>query len=385
MSKTERAIELAREAGFDLAGISPCTPPPDAARFESWLDHGYHAGLDYLAADRERIVDPRRLLPSGKSILVVGFAHSRPAVDLAERGIPGGGRVARYAAGRDYHNRMLKMLRKLARGLKKEGLGDRRRPVADAGPVLERSHAARAGIGFLSKAANLLHPRFGPWFFLGELLIDSELEPTPTPPKGSCGTCRLCIDACPTSAILEPGLVDAGKCLSYHSIESHQLAPREIRERTGPWAFGCDVCSEVCPWGRAAPDTSRTWGDSSSLVEGGLLKWLAESEARPTWADATALRRPGPDGLARNAAIALAAQPSEVGREGLLRALASHASPMVRASAAWSLGRAHRQDSGVRAALETAADREPDPEASRDMRLTLDQAATQVSAGCAKS
>jgi epoxyqueuosine reductase len=268
---------------------------------------------------------------------------------------------------------MLKMLRRLARRLKAEGLGDLRRPVADAGPVLERSHAARAGLGFLSKAANLLHPRFGPWFFLGELLLDSELEPTPTPPNGSCGTCRACIDACPTSAILEPGLVDAGKCISYHTIETSELTPRAIRERTGPWAFGCDICSEVCPWGKAAPDTSRSWGDSPSLLEGGLLRWLGEEQSMPAWADATALRRPRGVGLARNAAVALAAQPSDQGRESLLRALESHASPVVRASSAWSLGRAHSTDAGVRGSIEAAAHREPDPKAAMDMRSTLDE------------
>src|SRR6185295_8235670 len=147
---------------------------------------------------------------------------------------------------------------------------------------------------------------------------------------------------------------DAGKCISYHTIESTELAPREIRERTGPWAFGCDICYEVCPWGRSAPDTSAVWGNSPSLLEGGLLRWLAEKERRPSWADATALRRPGVDGLARNAAIAMAANPSDRGRQALLEALGSHHSPVVRASAAWSLGHAHREDAGVRVALEAS-------------------------------
>ncbi len=372
--QSERAVEIAREVGFDLAGIAPCAPPPDAARFEEWLARGHHAGLDYLVADRERILDPRRLLPEGRSILVVGLAHSRPAVDLAQRGLPGGGRVARYAAGRDYHNRMLKLLRKLARRLKEAGLADRRRPVADAGPVLERSHAARAGLGFLSKAANLLHPRFGPWFFLGELLLDAELAPTSAAPTGSCGTCRACIDACPTGAILEPGRVDAGLCISYHTIESRELAPRPVRERMGPWAFGCDVCSEVCPWGKAAPDLSGRWGDSPSLVEGGLLRWLAERDPRPPWADATPLRRPGTGGLARNAAVALAHTPSDEGRAGLLGALEDHPHGPVRAAAGWSLARAHGEDEGVRAALQRAAQRETDPAVAQDLRVSLDEA-----------
>ena len=180
----ETALEVARRVGFDLAGLAPLRPPRDAGRFEQWLSAGHHADMDWLERNRDRITDPRALL-GGRSgtMLVVGLAHARAAVEL-----PGGGRVARYAAGRDYHNVLGRLLRKLRRGLIEAGLlaeSDRTRSVVDAGPVLERSHAAEAGLGFPSKAANLLHPRFGPWFFLGEILIPTELEPTGAPPAGS--------------------------------------------------------------------------------------------------------------------------------------------------------------------------------------------------------
>ena len=137
MSATDRALEAAREVGFDVAGIAPCAPPPDAARFEAWLAAGHHAGMGYLAAERERILDPRRVLPAGRSIVLVGFAHSRPAFELA-----GGGRIARYAVGRDYHNVVGEKLLKLARILKREGWIRDRRRLVDAGPLLERSHQA---------------------------------------------------------------------------------------------------------------------------------------------------------------------------------------------------------------------------------------------------
>lgn len=366
MTSAELVVEMAREAGFDLAGIAPLEPPPDAERFERWLDEGHHAGLAYLERNRDRITDPRRILPEGRSMLVVGLAHSRAAAELT-----GGGKVARYAAGRDYHNVMGKLLRKLARRLDAAGLSGRSRSVVDAGPLLERSHAARAGIGFLSKAANLLHPRFGPWFFLGELLLDVELEPTGSPPPGSCGTCTACIDACPTGAILSPGLIDAGKCISYHTIENRGSIPREIRERSGEWVFGCDVCSEVCPWGKAAPDTTARWGTHPAVAEQSLVSWLDPAHDRAALTGSP-LQRPKRAGLARNAAIALGHVPSSEGQRALLRALTFDAAGVVREAAAWSLAHAYGDDPHVRRALSDARAREQDDSVRADIAASLD-------------
>jgi epoxyqueuosine reductase len=245
---TRLALELALESGFDLAGVAPLGPPPDLERLDAWLAAGRNAGLTWMARDRDRIADPRGLLPRGRAMLVLGLGHSRPAPAL-----PDGTRVARYALGRDYHNVVGRMLRKLRSRLVEAGLFARDQPfrkIVDAGPLMERSHAAQAGLGFASKAANLLHPRFGPWFFLGELLVERELDPTPTPPAGSCGTCRLCLDACPTDAIVAPGVVDARRCISHLTIEHEGPVPDSLRALLGGWAFGCVVCSEVCPWGR---------------------------------------------------------------------------------------------------------------------------------------
>ena len=379
MEPTQRVLELAREAGFDLAGIAPLGPPRDAERFRTWLAQGRHGGMDWMERGAACTTDPRRLLEGGRSILVVGLAHSRPAFALGD-----GARVARYAAGRDYHNVVGKRLRSLARRLRAEGLAGEWRKAVDATPLLERSHAAEAGLGFLSKAANLLHPAFGPWFFLGELLLDAELEPTADAPAGSCGTCTACIDVCPTGAIHAPGAVDARDCLSYLTIEHSGPIPAERRGDLGPWAFGCDLCSEVCPFGRDAPDLGERFGVHRALAEdaesagaggGGLVSWIeiGEEELDARFGG-SALRRPGREGLARNAAIVLGNRPTDGGRRTLLRALSFDPSAVVRGAAAWALGRGHGADAGVHAALDRAARGDSESAVQREARAALDGA-----------
>jgi epoxyqueuosine reductase len=366
MNAAQRALELARECGFDLAGIAPLHPPRDAAHFRDWLARGHHAGLDYLARDAERILDPRLDAPRGRSLLVVGLAHARPAPSL-----PGGARVARYALGRDYHNVLQKGLRKLRRRLQGEGLiprDDPARAAVDAAPLLERSHAAEAGIGFASKAANLLHPSFGPWFFLGELVLDTELEPTTTLPSGSCGTCTACLDACPTGAILAPGRVDAGKCISYQTIENRSAIPHELRRTVGNWAFGCDICSEVCPWGAKAPDLGARFGLHAG-VEGGVERWIGWRDDAQVAVElsGSALQRAGREGLARNGAIVLGNAPTAEGEAVLLHALSFDPSAIVREAAAWALAAGYARTEDVERALRS----ETDPQARDGMLRTL--------------
>jgi epoxyqueuosine reductase len=361
----QEVLELALELGFDLAGIAPLRAPRGAARFEEWLLAGNQADMAWLEQHRERILDPARSLPDGRSLLVLGLGHSRPAVAL-----PDGTRVARYAAGRDYHNVLGRRLRRLARVLRERGLIGQWKKVVDAGPLLERSHAAEAGLGFESKAANLLHPRFGPWFFLGELLVDAELDSGPPPPAGSCGTCTACLDACPTQAIVAPGVVDARRCISYHTIENRGAVPHALRPAVGEWLFGCDVCSEVCPWGKEAPDLAARFGLHPALERDGAAAWLARGSAEfAEQLGGSPLKRAGRDGLARNAALALAARPSDAGRDALLTALADPAA-LVREAAFWALARAHGSEPTVRAALARAEAAESDPDARAGMLCT---------------
>jgi epoxyqueuosine reductase len=359
MERETLVLELAREAGFDLAGLAPLHRPRAGDHFERWLAAGHHADMDWLAQERERILDPASLLPTGRTILCLGLAHSRAAVSL-----PGGGRVARYAAGADYHNVVRRRLRNLAKRLRAEGLIGEFRQVVDAGPLLERSHAAEAGLGFESKAANLLHPAFGPWFFLGELVLDAELSPTEAPEDVatvSCGTCTACLDVCPTDALPAPGVVDAGRCLSYQTIENRGTIPADLRPGLGEWAFGCDLCSEVCPWGQRAPDLAERFGEHP-VATGDLVSWIeTPADEQRERLRGSPLQRAGRDGLARNAAVVLGNHPRDEGRRALLRALEQDPSELVRGSAAWALGRGHGEDAQVRRALDRAAG---DPDAS---------------------
>lgn len=372
MTSGDQVLELARAAGFDLAGFAPVAPPPDVERFDAWLEGGHHADMTWLETQAPRIRDPRLIRDEARTMLVVGRAHSRPPLSL-----PDGGRIARYAAGRDYHNAMGKDLRRLSRRLEQEGLAKPLRGIVDAGPVLERSHAAVAGLGFLSKAANLLHPDFGPWFFLGELLLADEFDSTGPPPPISCGTCRACIDICPTDAIREPGRVDAGRCISYQTIENRGSIPRSLRGQHGDWLFGCDLCSEVCPFGAKAPDTRERWGEHPGLVGETLVSLVgirddAEFDRRFEGSPLRRTRRPG---LARNAALVLGNHPSEAGKRALLRALDEDASALVREAAAWGLARGHGDETPVRGRLEAARRREVDPETRIDMGRNLDPGA----------
>jgi epoxyqueuosine reductase len=374
VDRSSLIAEVAHGLGFDLVGLAPLAPPPAAERFRGWLAAGHHAGMDWLVRQEERICDPRLVLPEGTAMVVVGLGHARAAGELE-----GGGRVARYALGRDYHNVIGKRLAKLARVLEEQVGVRRSRKVVDAGPLLERSHAAVAGLGFESKASNLLHHRFGPWFFLGELLVEMPGEPPAAAARapGSCGTCRACLDACPTQAIRAPGVVDANRCISYHTIENRGASPVALRAHFGLWAFGCDVCSEVCPFGRRSPDRSAAFGShaglagpaeraGASVAQGAALaEWLGFDERRNGDAvrarfEGSPLRRPGPDGLARNAAVALGNAPSDLGRDALMAAVREHSAAFVREAAAWALAQAHGHEPTVRAALDSALSKEID-------------------------
>ncbi len=337
-TRVERIERAALEEGFDLASLGPAGPPPDGPAFEDWLAKGRDAaGIGYLRRNRDRLLDPRRLLDGARSILSLAVNHAR-----GPGGFRGAGRVARYALGRDYHRVLGRMLRRLLSRLRREGLVRTARPVVDAGPILERSHAARAGIGFRSKSANLLHPRFGPWTFLAELVTDAEPGETGRRVAGTCGTCTSCIEACPTGAIVEPFVVDANRCLSYHTIENRGSIPEGIRPLLGDWVFGCDVCSEVCPFGWKAPEGGARFGSHSSL-DRSLPEILdLDEEAFAQAFRGSPMKRPRRAGLLRNAAVVLGNLGDPAARPSLERAAADH-DPLVREHASWALRRLGRR------------------------------------------
>jgi epoxyqueuosine reductase len=245
---------MARAQGFDLVGIArPLPTPRDVAAFEAWTEAGMQGEMAYMARpDRmARVRDPRAGLPEARSILVVGknyFTGDLPAETLAD---PSRGIFASYAWGQDYHDLMLLRLRELREQLV-DLLG---RPLparvcVDTAPILERDAAARAGLGFVGRNTMLIHPRWGSWLFLGEILLDLDLPEDEPDERGTCGRCTRCLVACPTDAFPEPYVLDARRCISYLTIELRGPIPRELRAGIGNRIFGCDICNEVCPWNK---------------------------------------------------------------------------------------------------------------------------------------
>ena len=234
---------LAAECGFELAGIAAAEPLPDFARYQEWLAAGMAGGMSYLAGRRGEVrADPRSLFPAARSIICVGKLYN---VVCDSSGI------SRHACGRDYHHVVRAGLKRLVERLRREAGPFQWKICVDTAPLLERSYARRAGLGWIGKNACLIREGRGSWFVLGELLVSLELEPgSPVPER--CGACTLCIDACPTRALVpaERGcFLDARRCISYWTIERRGIAvPGELQPLLRGWTYGCDICQEVCPW-----------------------------------------------------------------------------------------------------------------------------------------
>ncbi|MGH7336966.1 MAG: tRNA epoxyqueuosine(34) reductase QueG, partial [Myxococcota bacterium] len=307
--------ELARQAGFELYGIATLAPASTGAAYERWLERGDQAGMAWMERNRALRHDPRGLLPGARSALVVGLRYAPLA---GEQPVPEGSiwpRVARYARGRDYHLVLRTRLERVATALHDELPEARTRVCVDTAPLLERELAARAGLGAVGKNTNLLNPRFGSWFLLGELLTTLDLAPD-APLADLCGDCHLCLDACPTGALPAPYRLDARRCLSYWTIEHRGEIDREYRPHVAERLFGCDICQEVCPWNRremppANEPEMRLEGARRELDLAGLLG-LTPAAYRDGFRG-SAMERARRDGLRRNAAYALAGDPGEAG------------------------------------------------------------------------
>ena len=268
---------LAHELGFAFCGVARAEFMDEEARqLEAWLNQGLHAGMDYMARHFDLRVDPTKLVPGAKTVVVLGFNYFPPD-DTPSRETP---KVARYAYGEDYHRVVWKRGKQLLRRLR-ENYGDvQGRVFVDSAPVLERQWAERAGQGWRGKNTLLLRRDRGSYFFLCELIIDLELEPDPPTVKDFCGTCRRCIDACPTDAIADEGYVlDAGRCISYLTIEIKEALDSRFGESLEGWAFGCDICQEVCPWNRfSTPHEEPAFLPTPELALMGTADWAALTE-----------------------------------------------------------------------------------------------------------
>lgn len=375
LTLAEQVKSHARELGFDLVGIAGAEPfVEDEPRILEWLRGGRQAGMAWMTEARARLsCHPEELLPGAASLIVVAASYRghpvEPEDDLTR------GRVARYARGADYHDIMKARLDALATLVQEVGgEGVRTRPFVDSSPLPERAAAVRAGLGFVGKNTNLLTAQSGSWLLLGALLTTLPLDPD-EPVVKDCGQCRLCLDACPTGALPEPYLLDANRCISYLTIEHRGGVPVELRPAIGDHVFGCDICQEVCPWNRAerGPGWPEFQGDAEA-ARPALASLLAlDDEAFRGSYRRTPVWRTKRRGLLRNAAIALGnvGNPSDLA--ALTAALADH-EPLIRAHAAWALGRIG--GSGGKDALETALVGESNP----DVRAEIEHALSALSA-----
>ena len=250
MTVTSIAIkERARAEGFNKVGIVSAAPlEEEGRRLEEWLARGYHGTMAWMARDVEKRVDSRKIFPDARSVVVVALNYYTP--DQHEEN-PATGKVSRYAWGDDYHDVMTQKLRALLAWIKEQDPQAEGKVCVDIQPVMDKAWAVRAGLGWIGKHSNVITPEYGSWVFIGELLLNVDLEYDVEGIEDHCGTCTLCIEACPTAAITEPYVVDSNKCISYATIELRAPElPSSIEQNLSGWMYGCDICQDVCPWNR---------------------------------------------------------------------------------------------------------------------------------------
>lgn len=289
--------------GFDLAGATPAVTPPGIERLRQWLADGFAGQMRYLADRLDAYHHPGRVLEGAKSVLMLAVNYR--TVDPAPTG-PGQARVSRYAWGGDYHEVLRGRLHELADLHRRLVPGAGVRGVVDTAPLLEREFGRLAGLGWVGKNTLLIHPRLGSWFFLAALLSTEELVYDEPSSAGRCGSCRACLDACPTGALVEPYRLDARKCISYLTIELRGAVPAELQAACQGRLFGCDACQEACPWNRQAPASAEPAfqpGVGMNPVELAELSALDEGAFRRRFRH-TPLWRPRRTGILRNAEAA---------------------------------------------------------------------------------
>ncbi len=261
-----KAIDL----GFSKVGVARAEIlEEEGIHLQEWLGRGYQASMTWIQKNAEKRVDVSKVLPGIKSMICVALNDYSEG---GHSGAPGKGKISRYAWGDDYHLVMTGRLEMLLKEIQTLQPGVNGKIYVDTGPVMDKVWATRAGLGWQGKHTNLITKDFGSWVFLGEILLDIELE-YDEPITDACGTCTACIDACPTQAIVEPYLLDSNKCISYWTIEHRGTIPTEISQNLEDWIYGCDICQDVCPWNRFAQLTSeeafhpRPWNKAPELQE----------------------------------------------------------------------------------------------------------------------
>jgi epoxyqueuosine reductase len=346
--------QIARECGFELAGVAPADPPEDFARYENWIAQGHAGEMRYLSDRRAEVRrDVRNLLPNARAVICVGKLYNQSGAPAAA----GQAVISRYAWGADYHDVVRAGLERMVERLREFGEFDYKICV-DTAPILERTFARLAGLGWIGKNTCLINEPLGSWFFLGEIVVSFEVEVNSAPAADRCGTCSRCIEACPTDAfVMQRDLevargsgdpphygntwaIDSRRCIAYFTIELRGSIPEEHRAAMGSLVFGCDICQDVCPWNSRAPfsDAFEAVHAAPSLEE---CSRLSAAEYRAMFHDSP-MTRAKYDGFLRNVAVAM-------GNSGLtelqpaLERLTNHESPMVAEHARWGLEQMNRK------------------------------------------
>lgn len=331
--------------GFHLAGITTPQPPAHLAVYQRWLDRGHHAGMAWMGTDRarERRADPLKILPECKAILVLGLRYPAPLLPDQNQGQA---QIAAYARGDDYHDTIPPRLQTLVAFLQEQsGKPVPNRWYTDTGPVLERELAQRAGLGWIGKNTCLINSHIGSYFILAEIFLGIELESDPPFQADRCGRCTRCLDHCPTGCIRPDRTIDAGRCISYLSIEHKDRIPSALRPKLGDWAFGCDICQQVCPWNHRRTHTTRTAQpcDSTFSPRPGIPPSSLTDELTLTPQAFNAkfkgspIQRSKRRGYLRNLAI-VAGNRRDTQAVAALVGILKDEEPLVRSHAAWALG-----------------------------------------------
>ena len=342
MLAAEDVKSFAREAGFDLCGVAPAAAFPELRFLDEWLERGYAGEMRYMSRTARRRSDVRRVVPSARSVISLGTLYNSDRPYSTEVNDPDAALISRYAWGKDYHEVV---------GRRTEDLLERLRAAADVpfearcyvdtGPVQERVYAQHAGLGWIGKNTCLINPEKGSWFFLSEIITSLPLEPD-APQPDQCGTCTLCIEACPTAAIREPWVLDATRCLSYLTIELRGAIPEEQRPDVGTRVYGCDICQEVCPYNAEADRSDDpAWQPSPALDQPRLSAlWRQSDERLDALLERSAMSRARLTGLRRNVAVALGNSPTVAAAAAIAEPESpetrSRSEPMVAEHVAWA-------------------------------------------------
>lgn len=360
--------------GFQLSGITRPEPSQHLPVYRRWLERGRHAAMHYLATERalSARLNPLEILPECRSILVLGIRYPDPNTLVSPLTGEAVGRVAAYAWGDDYHTvipaRLRTLLDRITGSLEQPGVA---RIYTDTGPILERDLAQRAGLGWAGKNTCLIHPRQGSFFLLAEVFLAEELEPDVPFQPDLCGSCRRCIEACPTSCIGDDRTIDSNRCISYLTIENKGEIPVALRPQLGSWVFGCDVCQQVCPWNLrfSDPDTGFEFAPRDGVPQPRLRAelHLSPQEFNRKFKNSP-VQRARRRGYLRNVSVALGNARDRAAIPDLADVVLYELEPLVRGHAAWALG--EMDSPTAREKLAQALGRESDPA----VRLEIERA-----------